>query len=395
LVAAAALASSAPAAPLPADWPIGTTVAVGEGGGVGADGIEVRRGLRLHVPVAEGNHRVHLSVVGGASGSRIFVKAELRRLMVGPITLAPGQSREVSFVVNTRTPEFPGGRVELKSPRETGDEASAWDTRLSLEVLGDAFRVRGLRVEPADVPTLFLLGDSTVCDQPGEPYASWGQALPWLLEEGVAVANHAHSGETLRDSLQRRRLDKVVASARPGDVVLIQFGHNDQKQIPKGTGGPFTTYVDELTTHVKALRAVGAAPVLVSSVERRRFDSSGRPYPTLTDYAAAARQVADTEGVPFLALNEASLRLYAALGEEGSKAAFACPGGVLDNTHHSAYGAYLMARFLAAEAVRLGLPWAVHVRPEFRTFDVDAPDGPETLPFPPSPAAATFRPAGD
>jgi lysophospholipase L1-like esterase len=156
--------------------------------------------------------------------------------------------------------------------------------------------VRSLQVEPVEVPTLFLLGDSTVCDQPGEPYNSWGQMLPRFFKPGVAVANHGESGETYRDSLGRRRIDKIVSSMKPGDTILMQFGHNDQKQIKDGKGGPFTTYKAEIKTHVDMVRARGGLPVLVSSMERRGFDAQGKVIPSLADYAEAARQSAKGTG---------------------------------------------------------------------------------------------------
>jgi lysophospholipase L1-like esterase len=141
-----------------------------------------------------------------------------------------------------------------------------------------------------DVPTVFLLGDSTVCDQSREPYASWGQMLTRFFKPGVAIANHGESGETYRDSLGRRRLDKILSVMKPGDTLIMQFGHNDQKQIAAGTGGPFTTYKAEIKQHVDAVRQRGGIPVIVSPMERREFDENGRIKPTLADFAEAARQ---------------------------------------------------------------------------------------------------------
>src|SRR5206468_3791890 len=107
-----------------------------------------------------------------------------------------GRSRRVSFIVNVRTPEIiGGGSVRLKAPRETTQEATAWDRRLSLEFNGTHPAVRRLEIEPVTVPTIYLLGDSTVCDQSGEPYASWGQMLTDMALPIIAIANHGESGE--------------------------------------------------------------------------------------------------------------------------------------------------------------------------------------------------------
>ena len=192
--------------------------------------------------VPEGNYRVTVALVGAAGDSVVTIKAELRRLMVGPLPVTAGQRLERSFIVNVRTPRIAprdgiaAGEVKLKAPRETTQEAWAWDRRLTLEFDGTATIVAAITIEPVTVPTIFLIGDSTVCDQSREPFTSWGQMLTRFFGPGVSVANHAESGETYRDSIGRRRLDKIVSVMRPGDWLLMQFGHNDQKQIAAGTG---------------------------------------------------------------------------------------------------------------------------------------------------------------
>jgi lysophospholipase L1-like esterase len=169
----------------------------------------------------------------------------------------------------------------------------------------------------------------------------------------------------------------------------MQFGHNDQKQIKDGKGGPFTTYKAEIKTHVDMVRARGGLPVIVSSMERRGFDAQGKVIPSLKEYAEAARQSAQELGVPFIDLNAMSKTLYEALGPEGSKAAFAEPApGRLDNTHHNSYGSYELAK-----AVVLGLRQA-HVpvgRRRWSTasqFDPRHPDPVSAFAVPPSPAAS-------
>ena len=79
------------------------------------------------------------------------------------------------------------------------------------------------------MPTVFLLGDSTVCDQPAEPWNSWGQMLPRFFKPEIAVANHSESGETVADSLRAQRFEKIFSLMKPGDYLFVQFGHNDMK----------------------------------------------------------------------------------------------------------------------------------------------------------------------
>jgi lysophospholipase L1-like esterase len=352
------------------------------------------------VDLPEGNYNVTVTL-GGAQPGVTTIKAELRRLMLENVRTGAGAAEQRTFTVNVRTPRIPasatlaGGAVKLKAPRETVQEAWNWDPRLTLELNGEHPAVRTIEITPVQAPTVFLLGDSTVSDQPGEPYASWGQMLPRFFKPGIAVANHAESGETYRDSLQRRRLDKVLSALKPGDTVLMQFGHNDQKQIKEGKGGPFTTYIDEIRQHVAAIRAHGGVPVILSSMERRAFDANGKVVPSLIDYANAARQAATEMQAPFIDLNTLSKPLYEALGVEGSKAAFAQPQGKIDNTHHSNYGAYQLAQLVATSMRRQGLAAAYWLADGFGAYDPARPDPVAAFAVPSSPNHTNERPLGD
>ena len=354
------------------------------------------------VDLPEGNYNVTITFGGGDTESNTTVKSELRRLMLESVTTAPGAKLKRTFTVNVRTPRIPArdgiaaGSVKLKAPRETVQEAWNWDKRLTLEINGAKPAIGAIEIVPVKTPTLFLLGDSTVCDQPGEPYSSWGQMLPRFLKPGIAVANHAESGETYRDSLARRRLDKVVSAMRPGDTVLMQFGHNDQKQIKENNGGPFTTYKDEIRAHVDAIRAHGGVPVIVSSMERRNFDAAGKVLPSLRDYADAARASAKELGVAFIDLNAMSKPFYEALGPELSKQAFAEPEpGRIDNTHHNNYGGYELAQAVLTGMRQGGLPAAAFIAEGYGNFDPSRPDPVNSFAVPASPTFTNDRPLGD
>ena len=299
----------------------------------------------------------------------------------------------VAFGGCTEHMDAPGSARQQHPFDET--EAWNWDRRLTLEFNGVHPSVRTLAIEAVKVPTLFLLGDSTVCDQPAEPYNSWGQMLPRFFKPGIAVANHGESGETYRDSIGRRRLDKVLSLMKPGDMLVMQFGHNDQKQIKAGKGGPFTTYKAEIKTHVDAVRARGGLPVIVSPMERRGFDDNGKVIPSLIEYAEAARQAAQELNVPFIDLNTMSKTFYEALGPEGSKLAFAEPTpGHLDNTHHDSYGSYELAKMIVLGLRQANLPAASYIVDGFQ-FDPAHPDPVAGFDVPPSPHHTTQRPLGD
>jgi lysophospholipase L1-like esterase len=351
------------------------------------------------VDLPEGNYRV-TATLGGAAASDTTVKAELRRLMLDGIQLPAGRTETHSFIVNVRTaniaaaPGIEPGRVKLKE-REIASEAWAWDRRLTLEINGTKPALQRLVIEPVKLPTVYLLGDSTVADQSGEPYASWGQMLTALFKPTVAVANHAQSGETFRDSLARRRLDKILSTLQPGDTVLLQFGHNDQKQQKDGSGNA-QTYQAELRQHAEAILARGGVPVVVSSMERRNFDpQTGKLRPSLTEYANAARAVAQDMKLAFIDLNAMSIRFYETLGPERSQAAHPMNNGKLDNTHHNNYGATQLARLIALGLREARLPVAAQLRDDLGTLSPDRPLQPEQFRVATSPGFTQQRPLGD
>jgi len=352
---------------------------------------------------AEGNYRVKVTLGSPTAAASTLIKAELRRLMVEETTTAAGEFKTVEFIVNTRTPKIApvgtiaAGEVKLKEPRETTKEAWAWDDLITLEFNGAHPAVAAVEITPAKVPTIFLIGDSTVCDQSAEPYASWGQMLPRFFKPEVAIANHAESGETYRDSIGRRRLDKILSVMQPGDYLLMQFGHNDQKQIASKKGGPFTTYKAEIKQHVEAVRARGGVPVIVSPMERNSFASERKIKPTLTDYAEAARQSAHELKAAFVDLNALSIPFYEALGQDRAYLAFAPngKGDERDHTHHDNYGAYEIAKCVVQGIKTAQLPIAAAIVDDFGTFDPAHPDNVDTFKLPPSPNFTNQRPLGD
>lgn len=342
--------------------------------------------------VPEGNYKVTVRVSG-----RVTVKAESRRLMLREIVTKAGKFETLSFIVNVRTaalaapPEnAPGGVKVLLKPREAG--SYSWDEKLTLEFLGDP-KVASIDIEPVDVPTVYLAGDSTVTDQRAEPAASWGQMLPALFGPNVAIANHAESGETLKSFTTELRLAKMLSGMKAGDWLLIQFGHNDQKaNWPQTYADSEIAYPAWLRVFIAEAKRCGATPVLVTSPERRNFDAAGRIKPSLAEYAGAMRKVAREDGVALIDLQPAAVALYEALGPERAPALF--NEGGKDKTHHNNAGAWFLARAVAA-GIGEKLPGlAAALRPEARQFDPAHPEMGEAE-IAPSIAASGTRPAGN
>jgi lysophospholipase L1-like esterase len=342
------------------------------------------------VALPEGNYNVTITFGDTKDETETTVKAELRRLMLESVETAYGKFETRTFTVNVRAPQIAGGdEVRLKD-REKTIEARAWDEKLTLEFNGESPTVSSIEITPADVPTIFLLGDSTVCDQPQEPYSSWGQMLTRFFGPGVAIANHAESGESLRSSLGARRLDKVLSLIKPGDYLFIQYGHNDQKEKGEGVGA-FTTYKADLKMFVAETRKRGATPVLVTSVNRRNFNEQGKVYSTLGDYPEAVRQVAKEEKVALIDLNAMSKAFYEALGPQRSALAF--KEG--DGTHHNNYGAYELARCIVEGIKDNNLGIAKFLAKDLTAFDPNRPDPTENFKIPASPPLSEVKPAGN
>ncbi|WP_155053670.1 rhamnogalacturonan acetylesterase [Streptomyces blattellae] len=293
-----------------------------------------------HFDVPPGTYDVRV-LLGGPTESSTGITGETRRALLPETFTAAGQRVARSFTVNVRTPQG----------EPTGPDGTAG---LDLAIGGSAPALADIRVTPArrDARQIFLVGDSTSCDQPGDPYAGWGQQLPQFLRKGVSVANYADSGESTVSYLQNPRLWATVQPLiRRGDLVLIQLAHND-----KTTDA--ATYRANLETLVAGVREKGGTPVLVTPIVRRWFNSDG----TLNndtallvnglgvDHPAVTRSVAAAHDVPLIDLTAKTKALVESLGVEASKALYLY-NEKRDNTHTSVHGATVYAELVRDELV--------------------------------------------
>ncbi len=337
----------------------------------------------------EGNYRVTVTFGTSSMATDTTVKAELRRLMLEKVTTAKGKFISQSFIVNVRTPKFSGGEVKLKD-REKTSEQWAWDEKLTLEFNGAHPAICAIEIVPVNVPTIFLLGDSTITDQPREPYNSWGQMLPRFFKPEIAIANHAESGESVKSSLGAKRFAKVMSLMKAGDYLFMQFGHNDQKEKGEGIGA-FTSYKSDLKKIVNDVRKRGGIAVLITSVNRRNFDEKGNVFNTLGDYPEAVRELAREEKIALIDLNAMSKIFYEALGAENSKLAF--KDG--DATHHSNYGSYELAKCIVEGVKKNRLSLAKYLMKDVMTFDPRHPDSFENFNILASPMFTETKPLGN
>ncbi len=205
-------------------------------------------------------------------------------------------------------------------------------------------------------PTLYIAGDSTAAQKYADaaPETGWGTAIPFFLQRyRLAVSNHAVNGRSSKSFVDEGRLRGILSAIRPGDFLLVQFAHNDEKaEDPTRYTEPWSTYQEYLRMYLDGARARGARPVLATSVERRRFDAAGKALPTHGEYPAAMRALAAEERVALLDIQALSLTLWQRLGAEETKKYFNWTATEQDNTHFNPPGAIEVARLVTRELLR-------------------------------------------
>ncbi len=237
---------------------------------------------------------------------------------------------------------------------------------------------------PEKTTTIFVIGDSTAANKDttgGKQERGWAMVLQEYFDEHmIIVDNHAVNGRSSKSFINEGRWDKVLAKIKPGDYVIIQFGHNDEKPKADRHTDPGSTFDYNLAKFVRETREHGGIPVLMNAVVRRNFvvkapandDDEKLRTQTFGDapktvegdslidthglYRVAPRDVAQRMNCHFVDANQITHDLEQSLGREGSKRLHMWflpgtepsePKGKQDNTHYNIYGAHQVARLLA------------------------------------------------
>ena len=219
---------------------------------------------------------------------------------------------------------------------------------------------------PQSLPTVFIIGDSTV-KTPTEGQQGWGDPIADLFDQTrIKVENRARGGRSSRTYQTEGLWDQILAELKSGDLVLMQFGHNDAGAVndasrARGTLrgiGDETEEIDNLITkkhevvhtygwymrkYIADTKAKGATPIVLSPVPRNNW-KDGKVARVAGTYGGWAAEVAKSEGACFIDLNEIVAQHYEAVGAEkvGKEYFFN------DHTHTSPAGAKVNAELVAS-----------------------------------------------
>lgn len=295
--------------------------------------------LVIEIPVPNGNYKVTLSLK--ANSDTVYdVYSQNRRFIVQDREIKTGEDQEITFIANVSDIKY-----RNKDFKDTG-------VRIYIACDGDITAVS--TVSPIEVPTLYIIGDSTVTDQPAEypydmekTYCGWGQMMPMLINNSVAVSNHAESGATTQTT-KDNNFTVVTSKIKKGDYLMIEFGHNDQKVSSLDA---FGGYADNLRYFVNAAREIGAIPILNSPINRIIFDENGKIINLLGEYRNAVKAVADEMNVPFIDMWTQTTNFFEPLGLYTSKKYFRHDEDSNDYTHSNDIGGGIIARLCAKTIV--------------------------------------------
>ncbi|SFL45957.1 rhamnogalacturonan acetylesterase [Halanaerobium salsuginis] len=219
---------------------------------------------------------------------------------------------------------------------------------------------------------IFIAGDSTAStySENNAPRAGWGQLLHRFFNQEVKVINKAASGRSSRSFIAENRLAEIEKLISKDDYLMIQFGHNDQKDDPARKTDAAEDFPDYLTEYIKTARQNKAVPILLTPIARRNFSADGKLIATHGKYPAAIRQLAEQEQVALLDLTAISHNYFEKLGPEKTKDIFLWlaagesenyPAGETDNTHFSATGALMIAALIVNEIKKQKLDLAKYI----------------------------------
>lgn len=245
-----------------------------------------------------------------------------------------------------------------------------------------------LSVHAADKPAklqVFMAGDSTMSIKEAKdlPETGWGMPFAVFFDEQTVIDNRAMNGRSTRTFIEEGRWASILDALTAGDVVFIQFGHNDASETKPDRYTTPKQYQQNLTRFITDVRSKKAQPILLSPITRRYFNAQGVIEPT-HPYAELVRDVAKQTGVTFIDMEAITRDYFTNQGKASSSLRFLhlpanthpnYPNGVTDNTHLSELGAREVAQLVLRELRRVNHPLVQRLRtpdPKHLTFSAQA-----------------------
>ncbi|MFJ5762465.1 rhamnogalacturonan acetylesterase [Neobacillus sp. NPDC093182] len=216
--------------------------------------------------------------------------------------------------------------------------------------------------------TIYIAGDSTAAIKLPEkrPETGWGEAFHPYFKENVKIDNRAINGRSTKSFINEGHLAEIEKSMQPGDYLIIQFGHNDQKiEDPERGTHPYGDYQENLYQYIQAAFQKNAYPLLLTSVTRRKFEDDKIDNMSVGDYPQAMIQFAEKYHVPVLDIHKITTELMGKIGNEESKKYYLhlprgqsenYPEGIIDNTHFNEEGAKKVAQLIIEAIQQSDLP---------------------------------------
>jgi lysophospholipase L1-like esterase len=291
-----------------------------------------------------GNYLVTVEL-GGAKAGDTYVATEANRALLASTKTNAGGSVEYAFVVNVRARE--GQPQEAVANGYPGLDLFFSGTNPEVSAIG--YSLVTAATEPMVV---YIASDSTACDQTDQAYAGWGQALPEYFAPPVAVANYADSGESSSSFMGSPKWPGITSHWKPGDWVLIQFGHNDK-------GVSDAVVQANLELYVSAALAAQVTPIVISPPARVQF-VGGVEGDQSSLHAAAAQAAAMAKNVAYIDLTALSTAWYNSLGSQAAALKFHANG--TDATHTNMAGAVKIAGLVTGAMASQKIPLAKYLR---------------------------------
>ena len=314
-------------------------------------------GIACHFGGNPGNYDVSFNIGGTAAGQTEVQAEHLREMLaapfstvgaaLAPIVTAAGEKQRFSMTVNVRTPE---GQPEWS-------QASNGTAGLDVYFVGPSPQLDSIAYAPAAASdiVMYILTDSTGCDQEGPGTAGWGQWLPQFFGNGISVSNYGNSGALTECSAATTpcRTDapyysfyddpKMWPTVKPllkaGDVVLIEFAHNDKNT-------PQAQFEANLLKYITETKAAGAIPILATPIPRCNFTGNTMNSNQLVngpgvDLPASIRSVGAANNVPVIEITKTAVAFFSTVGASSCQKYWA--DGV---THLNTVGANVIAEMI-------------------------------------------------